>query len=109
MDPGRFPLQVYSSCTPRRRRVLNHQFPSLRMDFQGPHSTLRRLLDSGEHSDLTLTCQGEEFKLHKAVVCLQSPVIATALRGNFKVWIVRMNSEISSTLTVVLGGEDQCP
>lgn len=55
------------------------------MDSQGPHSTLRRLLDSGEHSDLTLTCQGEEFRLHKAVVCLQSPVIAAALRGNFKV------------------------
>lgn len=55
------------------------------MDLQGPASILHQLLHSGDYSDLTLTCQGEVFKLHKAVVCPQSPVIATAVRGNFKV------------------------
>lgn len=43
------------------------------------------LMRSGQYSDVTLVCQGKEFKIHKLVVCSQSPVIAAALRGEFMV------------------------
>ncbi|KAL7921810.1 hypothetical protein ACQKWADRAFT_294510 [Trichoderma austrokoningii] len=42
------------------------------------------LMTSGKYSDLTLACQGREFKIHRLVACSQSPVIATALNGDFK-------------------------
>ncbi|PTB43603.1 hypothetical protein M441DRAFT_164245 [Trichoderma asperellum CBS 433.97] len=41
-------------------------------------------MTSGQFSDLKLTCQGKEFKIHKLVACSQSSVIATALKGDFK-------------------------
>lgn len=44
-----------------------------------------RLMTSGNFSDLKLVCQGREFKIHKVVACSQSSVIATALKGEFKV------------------------
>ncbi|RSM09542.1 hypothetical protein CDV31_007648 [Fusarium ambrosium] len=40
---------------------------------------LSGLLQTGKFSDCTIVCQGKEFKLHKVVVCAQSPVIAAAL------------------------------
>ncbi|RSL99207.1 hypothetical protein CEP52_009876 [Fusarium oligoseptatum] len=40
---------------------------------------LSELLQTGRFSDCTIVCQGKEFKLHKLVVCAQSPVIAAAL------------------------------
>ncbi|WAO87687.1 BTB domain-containing protein [Fusarium falciforme] len=40
---------------------------------------LSELLQTGKFSDCTITCQGKKFKLHKVVVCAQSPVIASAL------------------------------
>ncbi|PON25785.1 hypothetical protein TGAM01_v205222 [Trichoderma gamsii] len=42
------------------------------------------LMKSGQFSDLTLVCQGEEFKIHRFVACSHSSVIATALKGDFK-------------------------
>ncbi|KAI1081224.1 hypothetical protein F5B20DRAFT_79395 [Whalleya microplaca] len=42
------------------------------------------LLGSDDYSDLTLACEGQEFKAHKAIVCTQSPVLAAALRGDFE-------------------------
>ncbi|KAI0424161.1 hypothetical protein F5Y09DRAFT_348008 [Xylaria sp. FL1042] len=45
---------------------------------------LEQLLGSGDYSDLTLVCKGEEFRVHKAIVCSQSPMIATAVAGHFK-------------------------
>ncbi|GKU13028.1 unnamed protein product [Fusarium langsethiae] len=47
------------------------------------HSFLLPLVKSGEYSDFSLTCNGEIFKLHQVIVCPQSPVITTALRGCF--------------------------
>lgn len=44
-----------------------------------------RLMTSGNFSDLKLVCQGKEFRIHKLVACSQSSVIATALKGEFKV------------------------
>ncbi|KAI0440642.1 hypothetical protein F4803DRAFT_577438 [Xylaria telfairii] len=42
-----------------------------------------KLLQIRDFSDLTLACDGQEFKVHKAYVCAQSPVIAAALKGSF--------------------------
>lgn len=49
------------------------------------NNVLGDILKSGLYSDLTLECKGEEFKVHKAIVCAQSPVIAAAVAGVFKV------------------------
>lgn len=37
-----------------------------------------KLLDSGEYSDLTINCEDAKFRVHKAIVCAKSPVLATA-------------------------------
>ncbi|KAJ3454150.1 hypothetical protein MRS44_018044 [Fusarium solani] len=47
-------------------------------------SILFQLLHSGEYSDFTLVCQEQQFYLHKAIVCPQSPVIAAALQREFQ-------------------------
>ncbi|KAI8633608.1 hypothetical protein F5Y19DRAFT_470849 [Xylariaceae sp. FL1651] len=44
---------------------------------------MTKLLNIKDYCDLTLECHGQEFRVHKAIVCAQSPVIAAALRGNF--------------------------
>ncbi|CAH0055329.1 unnamed protein product [Clonostachys solani] len=41
------------------------------------------LLLFGKYSDFKLRCQDVEFQLHKSVVCMQSPMFAAALDGNF--------------------------
>ena len=46
---------------------------------------LSELLQTGKFSDCTIICQGKEFKLHKVVVCAQSPIIAAALEKASKV------------------------
>jgi len=46
------------------------------------------MMESGEFSDLKFVCNGQEFKVHKAVVCLQSPVIKAATQGRFEVSIL---------------------
>jgi hypothetical protein len=46
---------------------------------------LSELLQTGKFSDCTIVCQGKEFKLHKVVVCAQSPVIAAGLEKASKV------------------------
>ncbi|CAI6014303.1 unnamed protein product [Clonostachys chloroleuca] len=42
------------------------------------------LLQSGKYSDFVLACNGAEFNLHKAIVCIHSPVIAAELDGPSK-------------------------
>ncbi|VUC36828.1 unnamed protein product [Clonostachys rosea] len=41
------------------------------------------MLQSGKYSDFVLSCGGTEWKLHKAVVCIQCPVIAAAFDNGF--------------------------
>ncbi|KAH0841264.1 hypothetical protein FOPE_06597 [Fonsecaea pedrosoi] len=55
------------------------------MSGKNPSSILARLLESGEFSDLKFLCKGDEFKVHKAIVCMQSPVIKAAIQGSFEV------------------------
>ncbi|KAF4965135.1 hypothetical protein FSARC_7002 [Fusarium sarcochroum] len=47
-------------------------------------SALPDLVESGDYSDFTLTCEGQDFKLHQILVCPKSPVMAKALKGNFR-------------------------
>ncbi|KAJ9606899.1 hypothetical protein H2200_008909 [Cladophialophora chaetospira] len=41
--------------------------------------TYLNLLESGKHSDLTIDCQGVQFKVHRVLVCPQSPMIDAAM------------------------------
>lgn len=45
---------------------------------------LAGLLTSGQYSDMTLVCDGREFKVHKLVVCSLSPVLASAMKEPFE-------------------------
>ncbi|EQL02082.1 speckle-type POZ protein-like protein [Ophiocordyceps sinensis CO18] len=45
---------------------------------------LANMMLSGEFSDLKFVSQGHEIKVHKAVVCGQSPVIKAAVQGEFE-------------------------
>ncbi|KAJ4113237.1 hypothetical protein NW768_011513 [Fusarium equiseti] len=49
-----------------------------------PHEFLSSILVSGQFSDFTLVCEGQEFRLHQAVVCPQSCVFDAALCGRFE-------------------------
>lgn len=42
------------------------------------------VLKTGLYSDLTLSCSGREFSVHRVVVCSQSEVLAAAIRGPFQ-------------------------
>jgi speckle-type POZ protein len=46
---------------------------------------LDKLLQSGKFSDLTLRCDGHEFKVHKGILASKSPVFDAELSGPFKV------------------------
>ena len=45
---------------------------------------IQSLLKSGKYSDLTITTQDRSFKVHKAIVCTQSKVLAAMSDGGFK-------------------------
>ncbi|OXV05207.1 hypothetical protein Egran_07025 [Elaphomyces granulatus] len=42
------------------------------------------LMRSQKYTDLTLSCQGQEFKVHRAIVCTESSVFAAACDDGFK-------------------------
>ncbi|KAI1267853.1 hypothetical protein F5Y18DRAFT_424152 [Xylariaceae sp. FL1019] len=44
----------------------------------------RSLLESGSFSDCVLVCTGQEYNVHQAYVCTQSPVIAAAFNSSMK-------------------------
>ena len=46
---------------------------------------LRSLYKDEKYSDLTVSCGPRTFKLHRAVVCPQSPFFEKACSGGFKV------------------------
>ena len=47
--------------------------------------TTSRLLETGQGSDMTITCKGKVFKVHSAIVASRSDFFATACWGGFKV------------------------
>ncbi|KAL8930453.1 MAG: hypothetical protein Q9208_000637 [Pyrenodesmia sp. 3 TL-2023] len=54
--------------------ALRHQAQSTRM---------ASLLETGKYSDLTLTCRGREFAVHRSVLCPASKFFAAACDGGF--------------------------
>ncbi|KAI1179206.1 hypothetical protein F4777DRAFT_575237 [Nemania sp. FL0916] len=52
--------------------------------FQGLLASNHSLYVSGQYSDLTITCHGNEYKVHKAIVCPKSGFFAGACRGQMK-------------------------
>lgn len=64
------------------------------MTSKGVLLGLAQLMDSEKYSDLKLVCQGLEFKVHKAIICTQSPVLAAACDGGFQVKVNRTSSGI---------------
>lgn len=46
---------------------------------------LKQSFEQGEGHDLTITCNGRQWKVFKLVLCLHSEVFEKMLRGNFKV------------------------
>lgn len=42
---------------------------------------LSRAMRSGKYSDLTLSCHGRDFRVHKIIVCPQSSVLAATADG----------------------------
>ncbi|KAI1158446.1 hypothetical protein F5B18DRAFT_667917 [Nemania serpens] len=47
-------------------------------------SLTTKLQNIKDYSDLILECDGQEFRVHRAIVCAQSPVLAAALRGDYQ-------------------------
>ncbi|KAI9663519.1 MAG: hypothetical protein M1831_002528 [Alyxoria varia] len=47
-------------------------------------ANMQSLLSSPEYSDLTLCCEGQNFLVHRALVCPRSPVITAAVTGAFQ-------------------------
>lgn len=52
---------------------------------------LALLLRSGDYSDMTLVCDGQEFKVHKLVMCSLSPVLAAAMKEPFEASIAYLS------------------
>lgn len=65
--------------------LLGQSYSQLNMATFNNSLNLSQLLESGKYSDMTLECQGHKFRVHKMVVCSQSPVLAAAMDGNFQV------------------------
>jgi hypothetical protein len=46
---------------------------------------MRDLFLLGKYSDMTVSCEGIDFHLHRAIVCSQSRYFDAAMNGPFKV------------------------
>lgn len=75
-----------------------------------PHWMLiaSRLLETGQGSDMTITCKGNVFKVHSAIVASRSDFFATACWGHFKVGVgLRIQRDKTNKLTQQ-EAEDHC-
>ncbi|KAK2812014.1 hypothetical protein FQN50_001723 [Emmonsiellopsis sp. PD_5] len=50
-------------------------------DWEVTRQGIATLLNSEKYSDCKITCQGQTFNAHKAIVCTKSPVISAAMDG----------------------------
>ncbi|KAI5460315.1 hypothetical protein BGZ63DRAFT_454618 [Mariannaea sp. PMI_226] len=83
-----------SSCSSNNNNSNNNSNMS---HVDNSWSPLPELLRTGKYSDVTLICEDRAYLLHKAIICTQSPVLETALTGNFQ-------EAITNTYTI--GGFD---
>jgi len=52
--------------------------------FGDLHASLREYFHSSKYSDLIIRCEGQKFKVHKAIVCGQSSFFSKACDGEWK-------------------------
>jgi len=45
----------------------------------------RKLLSTGDYSDLIIRCGGRHWRLHRFILCKRSGIFAAACDGQFKV------------------------
>ena len=64
--------------------ILSYLLP-FNMGFPDLQPLLQSLLESGRYSDLTISCEGRKFAVHRAIVCCQSSFFDAAVKGGFKV------------------------
>ncbi|KAH8654087.1 hypothetical protein BGZ60DRAFT_519551 [Tricladium varicosporioides] len=70
--------------------TLLHLFSSINLQLSAMTNSNKyasvneQMLASGRYSDLTIKCKGLIFKVHRAIVCLQSTRLAAAVDGNLK-------------------------
>lgn len=55
------------------------------MFSEHPYKIGLDMLMQEKYSDLSIICQGVEFKVHRAIVCPRSPMLEAACGGQFKV------------------------
>lgn len=60
-------------------QISSRELPARHARHNGNANT-DRLLDTGKFSDFTITCQGREWKVHKAIVCSQSDAMEAVSR-----------------------------
>lgn len=47
---------------------------------------IKSVFESSKYSDLTIRCKGNEFKVHRNILCPRSTFFTAACDGEFKVW-----------------------
>ncbi|KAI9742946.1 MAG: hypothetical protein M1835_003003 [Candelina submexicana] len=63
------------------------------------------MLETGKYSDLTLRCHGEDFRVHRALLCAASKVIGAAIDGGFEEadsYVYKLRDEDPGTLRQAL-------
>lgn len=51
----------------------------------GNASLYLRYLETGQHADFVIECQGVEFNVHRIIVCAKSDMLDRAAGGHFQV------------------------
>lgn len=74
------------------------------MGFPDLQPLLQSLLESGRNSDLTISCEGRKFAVHRAIVCCQSSFFDAAVKGGFKVNSIRLGQGWRPRVTLSQGG-----
>lgn len=55
------------------------------MGFLDLEAVMRSLFEDGKYTDMTISCRGHDFKVHRAIICSQSHFFDAALKGGFQV------------------------